>query len=227
VPNTTWSTTDKVNCTLTSGDLRAALTGTGGVRAAHAQSAGKYYWEFTYTTVQTNSLYTGISLASASLSSPTTGNAKVLRSTGGITINNIPTGSALGIIAPASKIGIAVDLSALLIWFRIAPSGNWNGSGTANPATGVGGLSISSIAGALYPVMGGQTSDVVTANFGDTAFTGAVPSGFASGFPTVAPSSGRAKVWSGSAWALKPVKVWNGSAWVTKPAKVWNGSAWV
>jgi hypothetical protein len=42
----------------------------------------------------------------------------------------------------------------------------------------------------------------------------------------VAPT-GRAKVWTGSAWVIKPVKVWSGSAWVTKPAKVWNGSAWV
>jgi hypothetical protein len=41
------------------------------------------------------------------------------------------------------------------------------------------------------------------------------------------PPTGRAKVWSGSAWALKPVKVWSGSAWVEKPLKVWNGSAWV
>ena len=40
-------------------------------------------------------------------------------------------------------------------------------------------------------------------------------------------ATGRAKVWSGSAWALKPVKVWSGSAWVEKPLKVWNGSAWV
>ena len=35
------------------------------------------------------------------------------------------------------------------------------------------------------------------------------------------------KVWTGSAWEVKPVKVWNGSAWVEKPVKVWNGSAWV
>lgn len=40
-------------------------------------------------------------------------------------------------------------------------------------------------------------------------------------------TTGRMKVWNGSAWVAKPVKVWNGSAWVTKPAKVWNGSAWV
>jgi hypothetical protein len=37
---------------------------------------------------------------------------------------------------------------------------------------------------------------------------------------------GRAKVWNGSAWNLKPVKVWSGAAWVEKPLKVWNGSAW-
>lgn len=41
------------------------------------------------------------------------------------------------------------------------------------------------------------------------------------------PPAGRAKVWSGSAWAVKPVKVWSGSAWVTKPLKVWNGSSWI
>jgi hypothetical protein len=39
--------------------------------------------------------------------------------------------------------------------------------------------------------------------------------------------SGRAKVWSGSAWVQKPAKVWSGSAWVAKPVKIWNGSAWV
>ena len=35
------------------------------------------------------------------------------------------------------------------------------------------------------------------------------------------------KVWSGSAWDVKPVKVWNGSAWVIKPLKRWSGTAWV
>lgn len=39
--------------------------------------------------------------------------------------------------------------------------------------------------------------------------------------------TGEVKVWSGSAWAYKPVKVWTGSAWVTKPLKRWDGSAWI
>jgi hypothetical protein len=44
--------------------------------------------------------------------------------------------------------------------------------------------------------------------------------------PTTGPIS-RFKIWTGSAWTLKPAKVWSGSAWVEKPAKVWNGSMWV
>lgn len=39
-------------------------------------------------------------------------------------------------------------------------------------------------------------------------------------------ATGGIKVWSGSAWVIKPVKVWNGSAWVVKPLKRWNGTAW-
>ena len=45
--------------------------------------------------------------------------------------------------------------------------------------------------------------------------------------PPAGGSTGRTKVWDGSAWAIKPAKVWTGAAWVTKPAKIWNGSAWV
>lgn len=46
-------------------------------------------------------------------------------------------------------------------------------------------------------------------------------------FITPAAAGGLAKVWSGSAWAEKPVKVWSGSAWAAKPVKIWNGSTWV
>jgi hypothetical protein len=42
-----------------------------------------------------------------------------------------------------------------------------------------------------------------------------------------APTSRVGKVWTGSAWVLKPTKVWSGSAWVQKSGKYWNGSAWI
>lgn len=40
-------------------------------------------------------------------------------------------------------------------------------------------------------------------------------------------TTGRPKVWTGSAWAQKPAKVWTGSAWVEKPVKYWDGTTWV
>jgi hypothetical protein len=103
--------------------------------------------------------------------------------TGNISVNGSATGFNLGLIAASAVIGIAVDFGSQLIWFRIAPSGNWNGNGTANPATGVNGASISTITGSFFPLMAGSTSDKVTANFGDIAFSGAVPSGFVAGWP--------------------------------------------
>ena len=38
---------------------------------------------------------------------------------------------------------------------------------------------------------------------------------------------GYVNVWTGSAWAPKPVKVWTGTEWVIKKAKFWNGTIWV
>lgn len=120
--------------------------------------------------------------------SPTTGTSLITRTNGNININGSASGSTLGgPIAVAAVIGVAVDFAAKLIWYRIAPAGNWNGSGTANPATATGGLNITSIAtGPLYALFSGGTSDKITSNFGDSAFSGAVPSGFTSGFPVSA-----------------------------------------
>jgi hypothetical protein len=97
------------------------------------------------------------------------------------------TGLSLGARAAGDIIGIALDLGARLIWFRVAPSGNWNGSGTANPATGTGGVSIAGLGSpAITPLYAmasfAASADAATGNFGDTAFSGTVPSGFTSGF---------------------------------------------
>jgi hypothetical protein len=83
---------------------------------------------------------------------------------------------------------VAVDLAAKLIWFKVihlGTAGNWNNSGTANPATGVGGASLGGLAGGpWYPAVSHWfNTDNVTANFGGGAYAivtagGAVPSGF-------------------------------------------------
>jgi hypothetical protein len=83
--------------------------------------------------------------------------------------------------------GMAVDLDHLTYWIRNATtSGQWNGSGAANPATNVGGFVLP--AGSYVPVSvfggtSGTAGTVQTANFGASAFVGAVPSGFTSGWP--------------------------------------------
>lgn len=38
--------------------------------------------------------------------------------------------------------------------------------------------------------------------------------------------AGKIRVWTGSAWAYKPVKYWDGTAWVQKPIKRWTGVSW-
>jgi hypothetical protein len=80
-------------------------------------------------------------------------------------------------------VGMAVDLGAQLIWFRFSRSSattNWNNSGAANPATGVGGFSLSTLAAGPYFafVTLNQSTDTYTANFGASPYVLAAPSGF-------------------------------------------------
>lgn len=184
---TTWNPADtSANMTLSNGNLTATSTNFSvGTRAAAGLNSGKSYFEVTMANGASTADGIGIGLASASLA------ATLPVGTAGVAPNSIFVNGVSVLAFPGitngSIIGIAVDLTAQLIWFRIAPSGNWNNSGTANPATGTGGVSISSISsGALYPIyqVGAATGHSATANFGASAFSGAVPSGFISGWGT-------------------------------------------
>jgi hypothetical protein len=195
---TTWNPADLLNITLSgTNNLTATRSGSGGggVRSLFSTTAGKYYFEYTGTTwIGSTSNCVGVANSSATLSgvgnAPT--NACVCYESGLIYNNNSNTGSGLGQQSNGSIIGVAIDLSAKLIWFRSTPAGNWNASGTANPATGAGGISITTIAAtAMYGLVAhAGVAETVTANFGDSAFNGAVPSGFTAGFgpaPTAGP----------------------------------------
>ena len=64
--------------------------------------------------------------------------------------------------------------------FKIVARFDWNNSGTANPATGVGGIS-SGVAGPYYAsASSSSASTSYTANFGASAFSFTMPSGFTS-----------------------------------------------
>ena len=104
---------------------------------------------------------------------------------GTIYVDGVSTGVNIGTIADGTLVGIAADLTARLIWFRLGAAGNWNASASNNPATGVGGIvcNTSGVGIPTHPAyFGAAGSNVATANFGDSAFVGAVPSGFTSGF---------------------------------------------
>ena len=80
---------------------------------------------------------------------------------------------------------LAVDIDNKLIWFRVN-GGNWNASGTANPATGAGGISISAISptgGVWLCCCLNDVADAATLNVGNSAFSYTVPSGFTSWDP--------------------------------------------
>jgi hypothetical protein len=190
-----WNPADLINMVLSNSNLTATASASSYVRALLGNTSGKYYFEMTMTVWASPS--TGVGIASGSFvwssgggfSNAVTGIGTTgVIGNGAIFVNGvIPTGSpTLASRSPGDIIGIAVDIGAQLIWFRVAPSGNWNGSGTANPATGIGGISISGLAGVtgglaplFFPI---TSSEAVTANFGGSTFSGAVPASFTSGW---------------------------------------------
>jgi hypothetical protein len=183
--NSSWNRADFVNIAFSNANLTAMATTTpSGVRAIGPLGSGKFYWEVTVSVWA--SLNTGPGVANAT--TPMPGNAAganvaAVSSNGTIWIN-ASSGANLGARTNGDVIGIAIDVVNALIWFRVAPSGNWNASGTANPATGTGGVSIAVLGTTLFAWFGaGSTNDACTINSGGGAFSGAVPAGFTSGLP--------------------------------------------
>jgi hypothetical protein len=187
---TTWNPLDKsANCVLTNGNLTAGASGaSNGARSVDGHLAGKYYWELTWNLTQTTDAV-GISAAGASLTTaaPLAGQRCLLAQGGSIFLNGgTAVGGVGGSVSAGSVICIALDCTGSLIWFRVGAAGIWNNSAGNNPATGVGGVAMVTILGGLRLYAHEFTaaaSATVVANFGDSAFTGAVPSGFVSGFP--------------------------------------------
>jgi|SRR5215469_1660241 len=191
--NTTWNPSDKTaGCTLSGGNLIATLPATNnGVRSIDRVSNGKYYWEVTFTTMGGG--VTGVCLAGTALANINSQtylgtSCFVIGSTGAIWLNGVSSGTVGGTLANGWVCGIALDATNDLIWFRNGAAGNWNNNAANNPTTGVGGISIKNIFGANMGTYacanGGSSSSTITANFGASAFTGTVPSGFISGFPS-------------------------------------------
>jgi len=196
----TWDPATANNVTLSGGNLVATNTVSYpdvGVRVATAsgKTSSKYYFEIELTTVNAfgggGYVSIGICLTTADYlnlgASAGTGGIILNINSGNLYAGGSNTGFHLTGADVGSKIGIAVDLVNYKAWFRVAPSGDWDGNGSHDPVTNVGGITVP--AGTIVPVVtfggsGGSTGNAFTANFGATAFTGAAPSGFTAGWPT-------------------------------------------
>ena len=179
-----WNNTDKRNLTLSNNDKTASTSAfvSAGVRSTTVYpsgSSGKFYAELA---IQSISFYAGI--ADTTIDANQNGSLKAfaVRETGAVSINGTSSGFPnLGSLSGTNTLCIAWDSDAKLVWFR-KNAENWNNSGTANPATGIGGLSVSFAADinhALWYQTGGN-SEIVTIRTEVADFTSSVPSGFTS-----------------------------------------------
>ena len=185
---TTWNPSDKnASITLSNGN-RTGTNNTGGahagVRSIASRSTGKYYYEI-YANVQTFTgfSYFGVANSTASLSNylGVDANAAIMTGGGGAVCNGASIGTGDG-LANTQTMGIAVDFTALKIWFWNNVTARWNGDILANqnPSNGTGGFSIAALAaGPYFPAMSiYQLNDQFTANFGATAYLNTAPTGF-------------------------------------------------
>jgi hypothetical protein len=182
VVTTTWNPADKnANVTLSNGNLTATDTsGTSPVRAIASHSTGKFYYSVHLDALAGNGT-TGIANSAATLGNfvGSDNNGVAYNPSGGSVLANSAALATIQTSVQGNTVDVAVDIGGQLIWFR-TNGGNWNNSGTANPATGTGGISFASVAaGPYFPAWAGfAASDAVTANFGAAAYTFAAPAGF-------------------------------------------------
>lgn len=193
---TSWNPLDKGSgITLSNSNLTATVASPATdqlVRAVDVQTTGKYYIEFLGTDSGgggdtglgvATSAATGVGMgANAALACCVFGNGAIWLNGG-----HAPGNPSIGSIGTNDICAFAIDIGAGLMWFKeITTSSNWNGSGTANPATGVGGVNISVLGGSLYIAgcLTAGTPDYWTINPGTSSFSGAVPSGFTAGWPS-------------------------------------------
>lgn len=181
--------------TLSNGNLTATNnqlgdTGDWGTtRSTTFKSTGKYYWELLCNGASGQANYeVGICNASMNVNAVLGGDLHSGGYNGGSTlgffINNSGTGTSVT-FGPPQIVGLAADFGAQLIWMRNLTNSQsiWNAGGSANPATGTGGYSFSSITGPYFAAVSlrddGSGSDGFTVNFGYAqAFAGGVPAGF-------------------------------------------------
>ena len=176
--------------TLTVGNLNVngGTAGWHSVRSTGSFTSGmKLYWESSAGhPIVTNTQAFGIMNGSATLNGggpggdPAANNGIGYFDNGAIGMMNTLV-TTLASYTTGDVLAIAADFQRGLAWFR-KNNGAWNnGTGAADPVHGVAGLDISAITGPFYAGSGiNGALSTNQANFGQNAFSGAIPSGFRS-----------------------------------------------
>jgi hypothetical protein len=174
----TWNPSDKsASVSLSSGNSIATndVFTRHAVRAGVGKSSGKWAFRVTPTIGASVETLIGIATSTASLSNGIglDTNAYGYNASDGSIYKNSSVLATYQTYSSGQPVDVACDFDNGRMWVR-RNGGNWNNSGTANPATNTGGLDISALTGTKYPAWSGY-------NVGDTAtletFT-PMPSGF-------------------------------------------------
>jgi hypothetical protein len=173
------------NLTITDGFTSDNASGNQ-IRSFSANALGKYYIEVTCTNVGQMS-YSGPGLYDSTGALSSSIERAVFCVNGYTGSTTMPSTTTGGVMC------VAFDTVNKLIWYRTGAA-NWNNSGSANPSTGTGGISINSSLTGAYKIgvgmvqNGASPAGVFTFNFGASAFAEAVPSGFNAGWPLTVPA---------------------------------------
>jgi hypothetical protein len=159
------------------GGPQAVVLGTTGVMA------GKWYYEMKFVSgTSSGNAAVGVAPRNEPLNSQVgyndvQGTIGKFQSSGNVYRNGgTSSGSGSAFNVAGDMVGIAVDATNRLVWFRVN-GGVWNGLAANSPATGVGGIQVGGTF-PLFPAVCSDTASVWTANFGAGAFGTAAPTGF-------------------------------------------------
>lgn len=141
----------------------------GSIRGAIGHASGKYHLEFRGGTVFKESRVVGLANTSVGTNvGATTNSIGLVAATGAVLFNN----GSLGTVAPNRMGGddvlaLEVDLDNKLTWWKVHGVTDWNNNPSADPATGVGGLSYSS-AGTMYPAWSTNSNQTLGTGLNDS-----------------------------------------------------------
>jgi len=209
---TTWNPSDLSGVTLSGGNYTVSATaGTnGGARGTTSQNSGKWYIEYQVHGPSNDNVYVGFGTVDSGFEGTLNleyliavdNNGNVHGDNGGL---DNPIGASL---SDDDIVSVCLDLDNNLAWFTV--NGNfslWNDSGTADPASGTGGMATGGFGGgspAVFPLLMCQgtfgsppvAGATMIPGSSSPAFNYTPPTGFSAWDAAAAGTSGTSGTWA-------------------------------